>query len=360
MKLRSSTITLVIGVLCLYFITPFTTAAGFNQQMNVLQLDPASSAFQTFLVDGSASDKAQHYIRLYTKRYPQYTAKMLHKAQGYFPTFSYYLEKAGLPEALKFLPLVESNLKEDIVSPTGAAGLWQFMPATARYYGLEVSDTQDDRLDIHKSSAAAAQLLKELYQQFDDWELSLAAYNCGAGRVRRAIRKAGSRDFEAIKPYLPKQTQYYTDKFFAMVYVGHHHHAFKLELSTTKEPFTNILIKGVYSVRAFCEEAKITPYVFYQLNPELKDLDYIDAPYGVQVKSLINQNFTIKNLSASQTHANRLALQNEMQKSLGLICSKVFSVDDLSCNKPWRPHFPKGLLVKAKSIWAIKEKTAVI
>ncbi|MEO0339803.1 MAG: lytic transglycosylase domain-containing protein [Bacteroidota bacterium] len=360
MKPRSSTLTLVIGVLCLYFITLSTTAVGFNQPSNILQLDPNSSEQQTFLIDGNASEKAKHYIHLYTKRYPHYTAKMLQKAQSYFPTFSYYLEKEGLPEALKFLPLVESNLNEKIFSPTGAAGLWQFMPATARHYGLQVDEEKDERLDVHKSSEAAALLLKELYQQFGDWKLSLAAYNSGAGRVRRAIRKAGSKDFEQVKAYLPKQTQLYTDKLFAMIYVGHYHQAFNFDLSSEEKPFTNIDIKGIYNIEQLCQEAKVTPYVLFQLNPHLNGLDYLDARYGLEILLPNNQQVEIKKQSSTDYFDNSLALKKQQQKAFSRIHLSTLLNDDLFCINCPNQNQPRGILLENDSVWAITEKTVFI
>lgn len=148
---------------------------------------------------------------------------MLGKAKYYFPIFEYHLEKAGLPKELKYLAMVESGLYPTIESPVGAVGLWQFMPQTARHYKLQINEYVDERRDPYRATESAVKLLGDLYKQFKDWELVLAAYNCGPGRVRRAIRAAGSKDYNRIKGYLPKQTREYLIKYVASTFVGEKH-----------------------------------------------------------------------------------------------------------------------------------------
>ena len=147
------------------------------------------------------------------------TEKFLGKGVLYFPVFDQYLERYQLPEELRFLPVVESRLKPNATSAAGASGLWQFMPATARAYELNVNRKVDERLDPHKSTEAAVSLLADLYEEFGDWGLALAAYNCGPSRVKRAIRKTGCNNFWDIRKYLPRQTQQYIPAFLAAVYV---------------------------------------------------------------------------------------------------------------------------------------------
>jgi membrane-bound lytic murein transglycosylase D len=123
------------------------------------------------------------------------TERMLGRANQYFPVFEYYLAKHNMPESLKYLAVAESMLVPGAVSSARAAGLWQLMPATARSMGLRVDGTVDERLDMYRSTEAAVIMLQELHEQFGDWHLALAAYNCGPGRVRRAIRAAGGHTF---------------------------------------------------------------------------------------------------------------------------------------------------------------------
>jgi membrane-bound lytic murein transglycosylase D len=144
---------------------------------------------------------------------------LLGMSDYYFPIFEQALEKYRLPLELKYLPIIESALNTTIVSRAGAAGLWQFMIATGRMYGLEVNSLIDERCDPYRASEAAARFLSDLYRIYGDWNLVIAAYNCGTGTVNKAIRRSGEkRDYWAIYPYLPKETRGYVPIFIAANY----------------------------------------------------------------------------------------------------------------------------------------------
>jgi len=149
--------------------------------------------------------------------------RLMKRMNRYFPMIERRLKAHGLPDFLKYIPVAESRLSLHVVSPQGAAGLWQMMPNTARSYGLEVSDNQDERLDPERATDAALRFLKDLHEEFDDWALALAAYNCGSGRVRRAIRQADSRAYEDIRAILSKQTRRYIPSLVAAAYLDVYH-----------------------------------------------------------------------------------------------------------------------------------------
>ena len=162
----------------------------------------------------------QGFIDLYAVRRRDITTKVLGMSQLYFPMFEEALAKHGIPQEMKYLAVIESALNPSAISPAGAGGLWQFMVATGKMYGLEVNSYQDDRFDPIKSTEAACKYLKFLYNTFGDWQLALAAYNSGPGNVNKAIRRAGGkRDFWEIKNFLPKETQGYVPAFIAVNYV---------------------------------------------------------------------------------------------------------------------------------------------
>ena len=179
--------------------------------------------------DYLADATVQSYIKEYTVLGRKETSAMLERATRYFPLFEAHLSQAGLPEGLKYMPMVESNLREEVTSYAGAAGLWQFMPATARFYGLTVNDTLDERTDPELATQAAVQFLTYLNRQFCDWRLVLAAYNCGPGKVRRLLRQATAADYDAIEDQLPGQTQKYIRKFIAATYVANNFQELGLE-----------------------------------------------------------------------------------------------------------------------------------
>jgi membrane-bound lytic murein transglycosylase D len=130
-------------------------------------------------------------------------------------TIKKILVKHGVPAELLYLAIVESELNNRATSSVGAVGLWQLMPATARSLGLLVNDKTDQRRHTNQSSAAAANYLKALYKQYDDWLLVVAAYNCGAGNLDKAIKRSGSRDFWKLQRFLPAETRNHVKHFIA-------------------------------------------------------------------------------------------------------------------------------------------------
>ncbi len=161
----------------------------------------------------------RRFILRYVKYSPRQVASMQRKALQYFPIFEDALMRHNLPMELKYLAVVESGLKATAISPMGAAGLWQFMPYTAKLNGLEVNSLVDERMDPIKSTEAACKFLKHLYGVYGDWNLAIAAYNCGPGNVNKAIhRSGGKKDFWSIYYFLPQETRAYLPLFIAANY----------------------------------------------------------------------------------------------------------------------------------------------
>lgn len=141
------------------------------------------------------------------------TSRLHHRAAEWFPIIEPILEQYGIPEDFKYMPLVESGLKSGI-SPKGAAGFWQFMPQTARDFGLQVDGEIDERNNIRKSTVAAAKYLKSLYKEFNSWTLAAAAYNVGEGRLKRQIYQQNQDNYFKMK--LNKETASYVYKLISM------------------------------------------------------------------------------------------------------------------------------------------------
>ncbi len=165
----------------------------------------------------------RQYIDRYTKNGRPQVSAILGLGLYYMPIFEQALEERGLPQELKYLPVIESALDPNAVSKHGATGLWQLMLATGKGLGLECNSLVDERRDPYASSKAAAELLKQLYDSYGDWSLAIAAYNCGPSTVNKAIRRAGGdatkADFWKIYPYLPEETRGYVPMFIAANYV---------------------------------------------------------------------------------------------------------------------------------------------
>ena len=162
---------------------------------------------------------AESYMQDYLKAHGQSLVKMKGWAQPYFNLIEGILVQYGLPRELKYVAVIESNLKTTATSWVGAGGPWQFMPYTARDYGLTVNNFIDERRDYYKSTHAAARYLLTLYKQLHDWLLVFAAYNGGPGRVLSAMKKSGSRNFWVLQYYLPQESRNYVKKFIATHYI---------------------------------------------------------------------------------------------------------------------------------------------
>ena len=172
-----------------------------------------------FAIEVPYNEVVRRYILRYVKHSPRQLAALQRKAEYYFPIFEDILAKHDLPYELCYMPVIESALNPQARSHMGATGLWQFMPATGKKYGLEINSLVDERMDPIRSTEAACLFLKNLYAIFQDWNLVIAAYNCGPGNVNKAIHRAGGkRDFWSIYPYLPSETRGYLPIFIAASY----------------------------------------------------------------------------------------------------------------------------------------------
>ncbi len=162
--------------------------------------------------------RAVSFVQEYIRKQGKELEKMKSWGKPYFDLYDNILALYGLPKEMKYLSVIESHLSSGLVSWAGAVGPWQLMPYEAKRFGLRTGST-DDRTDYYKSTHVAAKLMKELYNEFGDWLLVVAAYNGGPGRVRQAIRKAGSRDFWNLQYYLPEETRNHVKKFIGTHYI---------------------------------------------------------------------------------------------------------------------------------------------
>jgi len=162
--------------------------------------------------------RMQRFVDSYLKENDEELAEVRERSSRPFTIIDSVMDHYDLPEELRYLAVIESELRPGAVSRVGAKGPWQLMAGTARDLGLKVSRLSDERTNYYKSTGAAALYLRDLHREFNDWLLVLAAYNAGPAPVYRAIRLAGSRNFWALERYLPGETRQHVKRFIATAY----------------------------------------------------------------------------------------------------------------------------------------------
>jgi len=258
----------------------FVTASVSNG-INVAQLNPLAINF------------VQDYIEKFGKKMED----MKGWGKPYFDMMDDILEQHGLPKELKYLAVIESHLKSNVRSWAGAVGPWQFMPVTARNFGLRVGQYYDERTDYFKSTHAASRYLTSLFSIYGDWLLVIAAYNGGPGNVNYAIKKSGSTDFWALQKYLPAESRNHVKKFIATHYImegiggittSTKEEAKNLLLSNTavKEELSDAkiqVITGRYNSLVMSKYLAIDIVAFNKMNPDFDKLIAENGKYELQL-----------------------------------------------------------------------------
>jgi membrane-bound lytic murein transglycosylase D len=189
----------------------------------------------------------------------------------YLPMIRDQLRQAGLPEDLAYLPLIESAFSVKAYSRARAHGMWQFISSTGRHYGLEIGSLIDERRDPVRSTQAAVAYLSDLYGSFSDWHLALAAYNSGAGNVRRAIRRSGSHDFWKLRRYLPRETRNYVPAFIASVIVAKRPARYGLPTPQEEQwPFDEVQVPDAMDLEFLASRIDLSVETLRDLNPAVR------------------------------------------------------------------------------------------
>ena len=240
--------------------------------------------------------KAVSFVQDYMDSDGDRLAKMKGWAQPFFDRIDKIFSSKNLPVELKYLAVIESDLKSSATSGVGAAGPWQFMAQTARDFGLKVSRKVDERRDFNKSTVAAAKYLKELYNTYNDWLLVIAAYNCGNGPVNAAIRKSGSSNFWDLQYYLPSESRNHVKKFIATHYIMEGDGG--LTTLTKKETealafasnevindanTTVLNVSGKYNSLAIAQNIQMTVGDFSKLNPDFDKQLSANGSYNLRL-----------------------------------------------------------------------------
>ncbi|HEY5751450.1 MAG TPA: LysM peptidoglycan-binding domain-containing protein [Chryseolinea sp.] len=246
------------------------------------------------------NERIHAFINYFTVKDREYTRMMMRRKNLYFPIFEKCLAKYGLPDELKYLSIIESGLNPRAISRARAVGLWQFMSATGRHYGLNNDWYIDDRMDPEKATEAACRYLRDLYSMFHDWELALAAYNTGPGNVKRAIRRSGyKRTFWEIYPNLPRETRSYVPQFVAITYAMNYldEHNFFDEGEEMLPKYDTVQVTKFLHFETFanltgtCLEdmQKLNPSIQHNAIPETSRTYTLYLPVGAKEKLLADR-----------------------------------------------------------------------
>lgn len=212
-------------------------------------------------------------VRLFSVDMKRSIQTSLTRSAKYRTLIDKALAEQQLPKGLAYLPVIESAYLPKLTSRAGAYGIWQFMPATAREYGLRVDWWVDERADPERSTRAAAKYLKDLHRMFGDWSLALAAYNCGPGRVRRTLKEAGASSFWELLDagLLPKETRGYVPTFYATLIIASDAETYGFTLGKPHESdIRTVDLHGPLSLEYIAEAIEVDKEVLEDLNPGLR------------------------------------------------------------------------------------------
>ena len=243
------------------------------------------------------------YIDMYSIRKRGLTERVMGLSNLYFPMYEQILDQQGLPLEFKYLSIVESALNPMAVSRVGATGLWQFMLATGKLYNLKVNSMIDERRDPEKATYAACQYFKDMYAIYNDWLLVIAAYNCGAGNVNRAIaRSGGKRTFWEIADYLPKETRGYVPAFIAVTYLMSYpaeHNLSPVSPALTYFDADTVMVDQKVSLKSIADATNTPLEMIQYLNPVYKRGVVPDGDQPMAVKLPTNKiNAYLANMSS--------------------------------------------------------------
>lgn len=261
--------------------------------------------------------KAVSFIQSYMEKQGPALQKMKTWAKPYFNLYDQILIANGVPTTLKYLSVIESSLDAGVVSWAGAVGPWQIMPEEAKRLGLKLSPV-DERTDYEKSTKAAATILRESFAEFGDWLLVVAAYNGGAGRVRQAIKKKGSKDFWDIQYELPLETRNHVKKFIATQYVFETEHFQPLQtreglVKMTKEQklgmekqFDTLVITGRYALESIASILALDINQLRQDNPAMNKVLATGKSYELKLPKGMLEKFEARKNEILQASLNAL------------------------------------------------------
>jgi hypothetical protein len=315
------------------------------------------------IIDVRYTDKVREQID-YLIGNKRLSTTLLGRAVMYFPMMDKIFDEYNIPQELKHLAVIESGLVPYFSSGAGAAGLWQLMPGTAEMFGLKIKSTIDERKDAEKSTHAAAKYLKKLHGLYGDWTMVLAAYNCGDGRLNKAIKSAGSTDYWEVEKFLPQQTQDFLPRFIAASYLMNFYYAHELEPDHLPEEYVytgSIIVKEKVDLDKIAEEYQVSPEAIRRLNaiyvkgfiPETEDEEFS----LVLPESIIYQYAENNNLLDKVGGFSIASIMRQKENAAGAVEDVKKEAIAIADIPPAKPIIPIGIPARAVSI---KEDNSIV
>lgn len=254
------------------------------------------------------NESVAYWLNYFTQRRPNFTKNMMEEKSVYFPIFERILRENGMPEELKYLSILESALNPKIVSRAKAVGLWQFMSFTGKEYGLTINEYVDERMHPERSTDAACRYLKFLNRMFNDWDLALASYNTGQGRISRAMKKTGLTNYWDLHPHIPKDTRHYVPQFIALAYLMNfaQDHGIVPEKENMRPELENIYVDTDINLEILAELTNNSLEDIKKYNPHLKATVLPQTRYGYEI--------ALPPASVAYFNANRASILDSTSK----------------------------------------------
>lgn len=241
-----------------------------SEQLDTTSVEPPKLVITGTPIPLVVNNLVEQHINFFRTRGRPHMERWLERSGKYFPLMRRILREEGVPEDLAYLAMVESGLNPGARSWARAVGIWQFMRGTGALYGLRGNFWYDDRRDFEKATRAAARHLKDLYEDFEDWYLVMAAYNSGAGKVYRAMRRSGSADFWQLRRYLPRETRSYVPSYIAAAIIAMNpkEHGFDVQPADSLS-YDYVTVDECIDLAVLAECAGTDVETLQELNPQL-------------------------------------------------------------------------------------------
>ena len=254
----------------------------------------ASQSYEDIKFEIKRNSRVEHYIRRFSGKGKKNFAEILRRSGKFLPDIEEILRSEEVPSDIAYLPLIESGFNPRAVSRKNAVGLWQFIRPTGLKYGLKINYWVDERMDVEKSTLAAASYLKKMFDEFGSWELALAGYNCGEKRVSKAIAKTGSTDFWTLSRKLPKETRNYLPKFNAALIIAKNPEKYGFRVAKMEKDYEAV---SVPPRKSLAEIANLLDMGYKEISKHNPSLVGLSTPPGENYELKVPKGYGEKLLS---------------------------------------------------------------